>query len=470
MSAAMNVSQSPWHDPLGSRDLAKGLWPQSLLIWLIFGWFALYIIRPWEVLFPWLAAIRIERTYCIFALGAIAASGRLRFDLSRQSIALVMLLSAMLLSAFTGIALYLSLQGIYLVLVHIAMYIAMLSVIRRPRDLLCIATMYLVIMAMYLGKSQWEYFIHGRHEYTQGVPRLIGIDLTYRHYNSVAASALLTLPFLQLLWSMRADIGRAYSAAGRKRLKLALVGYGFLAVTSVLLTNSRGGMLGLTVFFFLACVTGKTAMRALRTLCIAGLITAFIAVFALPQTQRERLNTLWNGSANSSAQGSIELRKQAFRDGMKMFFENPITGVGLGNFKRYRAKRGDSSGIEAHNVYVQILGETGLVGGVAFAMFVGCIWKNFRRINRLASESVTSQAAFLKKLALAGRNSLLLLMYFGLLGSNLDRFNWFWLAGIGVAGVAMARRFVLRAGEMDLESDSQDGNWRPIQLQAALVR
>jgi len=456
MSAAMDVSQSPWRDPLGSRDLAKGLWPQSLLFWLIFGWFALYIIRPWEVLFPWLSVIRIERTYCLLALVAIAASGRLRFDLSRQSIALVMLLSAMLLSAFTGIAFHRSLQGIYGVLVHVAMYIAMLSVIRRPRDLLCIATMYLVIMAMYLGKSQWEYFIHGRHEYTQGVPRLVGIDLTYRHYNSVAASALLTLPFLQLLWSLRADIGRAYSAAGRKRLNLALIGFGFFAVTSVLLTNSRGGMLGLIVFFVLACVTGKTAMRALRTLCTAGLIAASIAVFALPQTQRERLNTLWHGSANSSAQGSIELRKQAFRDGIKMFLENPITGVGLGNFKRYRAQRGDLSGIEAHNVYVHVLGETGLVGGVAFAMFVGCILRNFRRINRLVSTSLTSEAEFLKNLALAGRNSLLLLMYFGLLGSNLDRFNWFWLAGIGVAGVTMARRSVaMAAEEMDLAPEFQ---------------
>ena len=355
----------------------------------------------------------------------------------------------MILSAFTGIAYYMSMQGIYNSLVHVAMYVAMISVIRKPRDLLCIATMYVVIMAFYLSKAQWEYFVYGRHDHTQGVARLIGIDKTYRHYNSVAASALLTLPFLHLLWSLRAGIGRRYSSIGRQRLRLVLLAYGFLAVTSVLLTNSRGGMLGLVVFFFLACVTGKSARRAIQTLFVAGLLLAPIVLFALPKTQAERFNSLWSSSANTSAKGSLELRKEAVRDGLKIFLENPVSGVGVGNFKRYRVKRGDASDLEAHNVYVQVLGEMGLVGGVAFAWFVTCTWKNFRRLRRIAEQLPAAESEFMEKLALAGRNSLVLLMYFGLLGSNLDRFNWFWLAGIGVAGVRLGRRALAAAPAPD---------------------
>jgi O-antigen ligase len=346
----------------------------------------------------------------------------------------------MCVASVAGISFEQSRSTVYGFLVHVAMYIAMISVIRKPRDLLCIAMMYLVIMAMYLGKSQWEYFIHGRHAYTQGVPRLLGIDNTYRHYNSVAASALLTLPFLQLIWSMRSEIGESMSPSGRKRMKWLLLGYGGLAVTSVLLTNSRGGMLGLAVFFFLACVTGKTAFRAIGALTLATVVVAPLGYLMLPETQRARLETLWSGEEESSAQESLELRKAAALDGLRIFFENPATGVGPGNFKAYRALRGDESQLEAHNVFVQLLGETGILGGIAFGAFVAFTWLNFRSIKKSADSSDSPEASFLSKLALAGRNSLILLMYFGLLGSNLDRFNWYWLAGLGVAGVAMARQ------------------------------
>jgi O-antigen ligase len=229
------------------------------------------------------------------------------------------------------------------------------------------------------------------------------------------------------------------STTRRRHFKWLLVGYGALAVTSVLLTNSRGGMLGLLIFFFLACVTGKTALRAIGSLALAAIIVAPIGYMALPETQRARLETLWSGEEETSAQESLELRKEAALDGLRMFFENPVTGIGPGNFKLYRAQRGDDSKLEAHNVFVQLLGENGILGGIAFAAFVGFTWLNFRFINRMSKRSETSQAAFLGKLALAGRNSLILLIYFGFLGSNLDRFNWYWLAGVGVAGVTMAR-------------------------------
>jgi O-antigen ligase len=440
MSFATDYSDDDWQETAYESDLAKGLWPRSALMWLIFGWLALYIIRPWEVLMPWLQTLRIERTYCLLVMSFIVFSGKLRIDFSRQSIALGLLLLAMMAASITGISFEQSRGTVYAFLVHVAMYIAMVSVVRKPRDLLCISAMYLAIMAMYLGKAQWEYFLYGRHAHTQGVPRLLGIDNTYRHYNSVAASALMTLPFLQLLWSMRPEIGEAVTAKSSKRLKWMLIAYGFLAVTSVLLTNSRGGMLGLVIFFFLACITGKTAFRAIGTLAVSVIVAAPLAYLALPDTQRERFETLWSGEEETSAQESLELRKVAALDGLRMFVENPVTGVGPGNFKSYRASRGDESRLEAHNVFVQLLGETGILGGIAFAAFVACAWLNFRYIRKAAIGSNSPEASFLNKLALAGRNSLLLLIYFGFLGSNLDRFNWYWLAGLGVAGVAMTRQ------------------------------
>jgi len=440
MSLAVDFSERDWHEELYARDLAKGLLPHSLLLWLIAGWMYLYIVRPWEVLFPSLGPWHLERIYCLTVLGVIALLGQFRIEFSRQTIALVLLMVAMIISAFTGINYDASHETIYKFLVHVAMYVAMISIVRKPSDLLCIAAIYLLVMTFYLGKSQWEYFIHNRHDFSQGVRRLIGIDKTYRHYNSVAGSAVLTLPFLHMLWTMRSELGQALSAAAQRRLKLGLAGYGILAVTSVLLTNSRGGMLGLLIAFLLSCVTGKNVGRAIRAVLLGGLFLIPVLLFAVPETQKARFSTLWEDSGNASAQGSVELRKQAALDGLRMFMEHPVSGVGVGNFKRYRVMRGDTSELAAHNGYVAVLGEMGVIGGIAFCLFILYLGKNFRYIRQLADRSATLESNFLRNLALAGRNSVLLLLYFGLLGANLDRFNWFWLAGIGVAGVAMARQ------------------------------
>jgi hypothetical protein len=452
MNLASDYSDLDWQEELYSRDLARGILPHSLLLWLIAGWFYLYIIRPWEVLFPWMAPWHVERIYCLGVLGVLALSGQLRIDFSRQTLTLGLLIGAMIISAVSGINYLASQETIYKFLVHVAMYVAMISVIRKPRDLLCIAAIYLIVMTMYLGKSQWEYHVHNRHDFTQGVSRLIGIDRTYRHYNSVAGSAVLTIPFCHLLWTMRRDIGRALSAAAQRRLALGIAGFAILAITSVLLTNSRGGMLGLLIAFFLSCVTGKNVRRAIRGVVVGGLVLIPVVLVAVPETQKTRFSSLWDTSVNASAQSSVELRKQAALDGLRMFSEHPVTGVGVGNFKRYRVMRGDTSDLAAHNGYVDVLGEMGIIGGVAFCLFVLCIWKNFREIRRLAEQSITVESEFLGKLALAGRNSLLLLLFFGLIGANLDRFNWFWLAGIGVAGVAMGRQAIAAA---------QDADWEP---------
>jgi O-antigen ligase len=222
-----------------------------------------------------------------------------------------------------------------------------------------------------------------------------------------------------------------------------------LAVTSVLLTNSRGGMIGLILAFFLSSVTGKSLRRAIQGLLFAGILLVPVVLFVVPETQKTRFESLWDDSINSSAQGSLEVRKLAAEDGWRIFTEHPITGVGLENFKRYRRLRGDASDLEAHNIYIQALGEMGILGGAAFILVVYHTWRGFQSIKRLADDSPSVESEFLRKLALAGRNSLLLLIYFGLLGSNLDRFNWFWLAGISVAGVAMARQAAADADEIE---------------------
>src|SRR5690606_26636911 len=145
------------------------------------------------------------------------------------------------------------------------------------------------------------------------------------------------------------------------------------------------------------------------------------------------------GEAGTSAQGSLELRKEAAIDGLRIFAENPVSGVGPGNFKLYRRLRGDASTLEAHNVYIHVLGELGAIGGAAVLAILGGTCLKFGNIRRLSKNTVTGEGRFLQALALAGTNSLILLAYTGMTGSNFSRFNWYWLAGLGVSGLTICR-------------------------------
>ena len=56
---------------LGTEEYKKGIWPRSICLWMAALYVALFIIRPWEQLFPQLGEIHFER---IYALSMIAAT------------------------------------------------------------------------------------------------------------------------------------------------------------------------------------------------------------------------------------------------------------------------------------------------------------------------------------------------------------------------------------------------------------
>src|SRR5690606_30966385 len=123
------------------------------------------------------------------------------------------------------------------------------------------------------------------------------------------------------LWTIKDHIWASAAASRRHWIRLVLAAYFALAVSSVLLTNSRGGMLGLLIFAALSCITGKSVLKALIALTIGAVVMLPVAYILLPETQAERFKSLWQGEAGTSAQGSLELRKEAAIDGLRIFAE-----------------------------------------------------------------------------------------------------------------------------------------------------
>src|SRR5262249_12661581 len=59
---------------------------------------------------------------------------------------------------------------------------------------------YLLVMALYMTHSLKEY-LNGRHVYRMGVPRMIGIDITYADPNTFAATLVYSLPLTLPFWA-----------------------------------------------------------------------------------------------------------------------------------------------------------------------------------------------------------------------------------------------------------------------------
>ncbi|HEX4588736.1 MAG TPA: hypothetical protein VH120_02325, partial [Gemmataceae bacterium] len=75
----------------------------------------------------------------------------------------------------------------------------MATAVRDERALYKLVTAFIVVMAIYMLHSVWEYK-SGRHVFRMGIARLVGVDHTLGDPNSFGASIVYSLPFLGFFW------------------------------------------------------------------------------------------------------------------------------------------------------------------------------------------------------------------------------------------------------------------------------
>jgi O-antigen ligase len=160
---------------------------------------------------------------------------------------------------------------------------------------------------------------------------------------------------------------------------------------ALLVTLSRGALVGTAVALVAAIVVARPGRRArMMSLVViaAGCAIIYFAAFA-PAAARERVSEPGDGS------GRVDI----WQVGWRMAEANPVGGVGVGNFStsavRYLLEPGVLRRSEeivddqkvTHNVYLQVLTETGAVGlGLYLGIFLfslGCAATAARRFERM---------------------------------------------------------------------------------------
>lgn len=167
-----------------------------------------------------------------------------------------------------------------------------------------------------------------------------------------------------------------------------------LLLIATVMTGSRGGFLALVAVagYALLAFRAVKLSRRLTILALAG--TALVGVGGA--AYMDRIATLadptedynWSGQAES---GRIEIWKR----GLRYIAQHPVLGVGVdaffiaeGNSPEALARRAQGAGFKwsaAHNSYIQIGAELGVIGLLSFVTLLVMAFRETRRIARMAA-------------------------------------------------------------------------------------
>lgn len=238
---------------------------------------------------------------------------------------------------------------------------------------------------------------------TKSLSRAFG---TFGRPNSYAGYLEMVFPFavtvsLWALWSLPGAIVRWLAARrgplmGERRALLPLLGLlfalagagmtGLMLAAGITLSFSRGawlgGAVGLLVMMLLA--GRRWAIAALTGIALIVAVLVFGGAGVLPDTVEKRL-----GSVGSSLilldYDTVPITPQNFAvkermaywfGGIHMAEDHPWQGVGLGNYgaeydARYFTSPFMKAQVHAHNYYIHITAETGLIGLAAYLLLIG---------------------------------------------------------------------------------------------------
>jgi O-Antigen ligase len=405
------------------------------MLYLLLGYVYLCIHRPFEI-WPALGDLRIELIYfsgmtvCWLAAGKRVRVYTLLLATLGMGTAFVL---SWVMSRWTERAEPV-VKNYALVLVF-ALMIA--TSVRDTRGLNALVLAFMAVLALYMLHSVWEYK-NGRHTFRMGIPRLVGVDTTLGDPNSFGATIVYSLPFTRYLWL-------TWGTGWRRG---AVACYFLLALGCVLLTGSRSSLAGVVLWGMLNLLLSQRKVLYLS----AFAVLACVGFAFLPPDLQKRFETIIDPSVGpANAQESGQGRVEGFYTGIKLWGQYPVAGCGP---NAWRPASG--SKIESHNLYGQVVGELGTVGLAAFAFMVAMLVWNLRKLKRLTHPRTGPvHEPRLFHLAQAMLHSTILLLFEGMFGHNLYRYNWVWYCAFVAVALGVCRDRQADPGP-DFTDDDED--------------
>ncbi len=326
-------------------------------LWMV-AFTALVFFRPQDQI-PGLAALHLAELTAIAGLAAMAVRrlrlGQSMAKVNAEVIGVIALGGVILLtlpfSIWPGGSLHVF-SDIYVKIILIfALMVSTISSPKRVRQM----TWIMIIASTYIaGRAVLDY--------VRGVNLVEGdrvrgaIGGMFDNPNDLALNLVTFLgPTLLFIVFERRGSRRLFAAACAAIMMAAIV-----------CTKSRSGFLGLIA---MGVVVLYYAARTKPGIVFAVIVAGVLAVPAMPQSFWDRMGSITN--AETDPTGSREARLRLLTQGLEVFSQNPLTGIGAGQFKNY-----NEPGVTierwrvTHNVWLQVAAELGIAGLAVFAFLV----------------------------------------------------------------------------------------------------
>jgi O-antigen ligase len=279
------------------------------------------------------------------------------FRVTRETTALFLLAAVMLgtipFSIWPGGALTEFIETFSKVLV---VFVLMMNTVTTPRRIQQITTL-MFLAGGYIAAR-------GVFDYVRGVNLIEGSRLggpvggIFGNPNDFALNMVALLPL-----AIITACGRRHGFTWRAIAAAAAL----LMMAVVVFTKSRGGMIGMAVML-VALVMLSFRVRPLLAVALFGGVIAG-APF-LPASFYDRMATIFRPEGYLEYTGSREARTTVMREGIAVFQERPLTGVGAGQFVNYDFPGRVERWRQAHNSLIQVAADLGIFGLLAFSYLI----------------------------------------------------------------------------------------------------
>ncbi|MCX5699823.1 MAG: O-antigen ligase family protein [Candidatus Omnitrophica bacterium] len=185
--------------------------------------------------------------------------------------------------------------------------------------------------------------------------------------------AIAILPFIAITF---------YMALAEKNgaLKIILIGIITVIFLALISTVSRGGIVGLGGMLLILTLKSKRKILTIIAVCIV--VVLFINT--MPQNLRERFSkTQVTANARGIGDGDIDSTTRRYylaQAGWRIFLSHPLFGIGVGNYYYENRNYAPVSPGRAHNMYLEMMAELGIIGII---LFLGIIFYTFKSLNRI---------------------------------------------------------------------------------------
>lgn len=251
----------------------------------------------------------------------------------------------------------------------------------------------------------------------QGIMRLHGATMLYRHPNSFSGMAVGCLPFIYYLFPVTKLAGKAVLL--------------FLLASSLIIILFTGSRTGYVATILLALLFWREQIaQAWLKYTLIGCAVLFIGFSLIPEQYIGRLVSIY--TLEEASGGSANARIEILSDAMEVFITHPF-GVGVSAFP---AVRGEMFGRyqDTHNLYLELLTNVSVVGFIVFFMLL----YNIVKLNKFIITN--SENRFLVAVSKAVIAFIYARLFLGAFG--MDTYEIYWWFSIGLTG-AVYRCYVL---------------------------